>query len=297
MLTEKPYPDERHFLSVGRRLLQDQFPKLAALDCVPLAAGTDHRIYRIGPDLVLRLPKSQSTALQILKEHEWLGFLSGKVSLEIPFPVGLGQPTEYFPYPWSLYNFIKGQSGTNLKLVDTSDNASALALFVKSLRSCDHSRGPKPGQHNFGRGGPLLDRDADTLRAIDGLADSSGRTRATGIWTAAVTSSSQNKAVSWLHGDLQPGNVILRNKALTGVIDFGGLGVGDPACDLLPCWTIFSEKTRRSFCDGLDVDDDSWIRGKGWALTTAIVAYQYYKGKNDLMERQSLRTLKSVLRE
>src|SRR5439155_14751042 len=99
----------------------------------------------------------------------------------------------------------------------------------------------------------------------------------------------------WIHGDLTPGNLLVEQGRLSAVIDFGCLGVGDPACDLMVAWTLLSGETRDAFRAALAVDDATWARGRGWALSWALIALPYYLETNPVGVGSAWHTIDEVL--
>jgi aminoglycoside phosphotransferase (APT) family kinase protein len=280
--------------SLVRGLLAAQFPEWAGL---PLArvesAGTDNAIFRLGSDLTVRLPRYASAARQVAKEQRWVPHLAPFLPLPVPVPVGFGEPALGYPFPWSVCRWV---DGTN-PVAANDDLARDLAAFVTALRSVPAADGPAPGKHNFGRGVPLADRDALTrekLAACEGLVDVAA---CAAVWSSAVAVPAWDRPPVWVHGDLAPGNLLVCDNRLAAVIDFGGLGVGDPACDLQPAWNLLSPSARRTFRSALGVDDATWERGRGWALSVAIVGLPYYLPTSPAIVAGSLATIGAVLND
>jgi aminoglycoside phosphotransferase (APT) family kinase protein len=178
-------------------------------------------------------------------------------------PLGEGVPGEGFPYPWSVYRWLDGENAVDEPIVDLHDAASQLGRFVAALRRCDTTGGPP----SF-RGGPVSTLDDDVRTAIRGLgADGTVDAGvATAAWEAVLTAPTWDSAPVWVHADLYPVNLLARQGRLAAVIDFGGLGVGDPACDMLPAWALLTAKARDVFRAEARVDDATWARGRGWGL-------------------------------
>ncbi len=156
---------------------------------------------------------------------------------------------------------------------------------------------PRPGAHNFGRGVPLAIRDADTRAAIaklDNLLDTGAVTAA---WDADLNAPAWDRPPVWIHGDLHAGNLLVDHGRLSAVIDFGGLGVGDPACDFAAAWTLFSHESesRDAFRAALSIDDASWARSRGWALSTGLIALPYYLDTNPVIVAMARRQIDEVL--
>lgn len=266
-------------LELVQGLLADQFPILAAL---PLSVfpsiGTDHAIFRLGGDMAVRLPRVDWAAPQVAKEQAWLPRLAPHLPFPVTLPLELGRPGRRYPWAWSVCRWLPG---TTVGLADALQDegfAADLAAFIAALQRISPAGGPAPGAHNFGRGAPLASRDARTRSTIAELADELDSGAAIALWDSALRAPPADQG-RWIHGDLQGGNLIVEDGRLAGVIDFGGLGVGDPACDLIPAWNLFSAPARAAFREHLGPDDAEWERGRGWALSTSAIWLQSYRGE------------------
>jgi aminoglycoside phosphotransferase (APT) family kinase protein len=218
----------------------------------------------------VRLPSADGYRLQVEKEQHWLPILAPLLPLPIPSPIAAGAPGDGYPWQWSIYEWIDGESASAGSIRDLEEFAADLASFLVVLRGVDAADGPAPGPHNFFRGAPLGVYDADTQRALTELGDSIDRNAATEVWDAALGTNWSAAAV-WFHGDIATGNLLLRDGKLSAVIDFGTSGVGDPACDLAIAFTLFTGRSRGVFRERIDLDFDTWARGRGWALWKALV--------------------------
>jgi aminoglycoside phosphotransferase (APT) family kinase protein len=278
-----------------RRLVAVQFPQWAelAIERVP-SAGTDNAMFRIGHELAARLPRRQASMEQVEKEHRWLPRLS-PLPLEIPVPVALGEPSAEYPWRWSIYRWLEGENAAVARIADERAAAVAIAGFIRALRAVDPSGGPPPGRHNFGRGVPLLQRDAWVRTSIASLADELDEPEVSAAWQEAIDAPEWDGRQTWIHGDLQAGNLLVRGGRISGVIDFGGLAVGDPACDLMLAWNFFASGARLAFREAVGADDASWARGRGWALSMALIALPYYMKTNPAIVDSSRRTIAAVL--
>lgn len=287
--------------SLVGRLLASQFPQWAHLPVRPVpSGGTDNVIYRLGDDLAVRLPRIFWATQQVQKEQQWLPRLAPHLPLGIPVPVAMGTPGEDYPWHWSVYRWLDGENATIERLPDPCQVATDLAQFVAALHKIDPAGGPLAGPHNFDRGVPLAMRDAPVRAAIAALHGGSGGTlldinAATAAWEAALQAPTWHGAPVWVHGDLQSGNLLAQGGRLRAVIDFGGLGVGDPACDLIVAWNLFGGSARNVFRAALSVDDATWARGCGWALSVGLIALPYYLNTSPAMVRYARHTIAQVL--
>jgi aminoglycoside phosphotransferase (APT) family kinase protein len=278
--------------SVVRRLLATQFPQWATLPIEPVgSAGTDHTIYRLGEQLAVRLPRIHAATEQVAKEHRWLRRLAPDLPLAVPFPVEKRHPGEGYPWHWSVYRWIKGRDASAEVLADAEQAAAQLGSFVAALHRIDPTGGPPAGTHNSHRGEPLAKRDHRTRAAIATLRDARSSEAVTATWQSALAAPEWRGPGVWLHGDLQPANLLVSDGELRAVIDFGCLGVGDPACDVMAAWTFLPGAARGAFRAALGVDDATWARGRGWALSFGVIALPYYQGTNPVLAGIARRTI------
>lgn len=174
--------------------------------------------------------------------------------------------------------------------------AVQLANFLKELHKINTLGAPEAGPHNFYRGGDLAVYDNETEQAIKKLLNKINTSAAMNVWQKALSSKWTNKPV-WIHGDLSSGNILIKDKQLTAVIDFGGMGVGDPACDLVMAWTFFKNKSREAFKANLSLDTDTWDRAKGWALWKALITLAELQDKNGIEAIKQKQIIDDIINE
>ena len=276
-----------------RRLLVAQFPQWAGLpiERVP-SAGTDHAMYRLGAELVARLPRIGWAVDNVAHEQTWLPRLAPQLPVAIPAPVGLGVPGEGYPYPWSVYRWIKGDNPEVGQIEDPETLTRDLAAFIMALQRIDPVGAPAAG-----RGRPLATRDAPmrvAIAASEGLVDTAAVTT---LWEAALRVPGWQGAHVWLHGDLAPGNLLLSEGRLNAILDFSGVGVGDPAADLPVAWNLLPREAWPLFRELLGVDDATWARGRGWALSIAMIQLPYYQHTNPPLAASARRVIAQVLED
>ena len=253
------------------RLVAAQFPQWTELPIRPVTpSGWDNRTFRLGDTMVVRLPSAEEYADQVAKEQRWLPNLAASLPLAIPIPLALGQPAAGYPWNWSVYRWLEGETASSGSIADLTELASSLGRFLGALQRIDATGGPVPGPHNFHRGGAPAIYDGQTRQAIAALKGKIDGDAATALWEAALASTWQRPPV-WVHGDISASNLLVQAGRLSAVIDFGQLGVGDPACDLAIAWTFFEGASRQAFRDALPLDAETWARGRGWALWKALI--------------------------
>lgn len=260
---------------VVRRLLAAQAPQWAELPIQLVEpAGTDNVMVRLGEELVLRLPRIESAAAGLEKEQRIVPRLAPHLPVAVPVPVVSGVPDAHYPWPWSVSPWLPGRSATPRSA--DARVAVQIAEVVVALRAVDTFGLTVDGSLHSYRGDPLALRDEDTREAIEqcrGLLDTS---RVTSAWDRAVDVQDHAGPPVWVHNDLQPGNLLLDRGGLSAVLDWGLLALGDPALDCLAAWSLLNAETRPAFRSRVQVDDTTWARGRGWALSIALVALPYY---------------------
>jgi aminoglycoside phosphotransferase (APT) family kinase protein len=280
-----------------RRLLAAQFPQWAGLPVAPVAsAGTDNALYRLGDELAVRLPRIHWAVGQAAKEEAWLPRLAPALPLAVPEVLAHGVPGAGYPYPWAVYRWLGGANAAEQPPRDMQRAALDLAHFLLALQGLDTTGGPSAVDHGL-RGAPLAGRDAATRGAIAALEGTIDSAAATAIWEDALRAGEWGRPPVWFHGDLLPGNLLVAGGRLSAVIDWNGLGVGDPACDLVIAWALLDGDSRAAFRAALGVDDATWARGRGHALSQALIFIPYYRHTNPLGVAYHRRTLNAVLAE
>ncbi len=290
-------PQTRPNISVAlvRRLIAAQFPRWAHLPVTPVAhGGNDNRTFHLGPEMSVRLPSAQGYAAQVLKEHRWLPRLAPHLPLPIPQPLALGRPAPDYPWPWSVYRWIDGAVTGSALIADMSQFGTDISQFLTSLQAIDAAGGPAAGAHSFYRGAPPAVYDAQTREAIATLGDRIDAAATTAVWDAALAAEWHGPPV-WVHGDVAVGNLLVTGGRLSAVIDFGCLAVGDPACDLVIAWTLFSGASRAAFRAGLPLDAGTWARGRGWALWKALITLADVVDTDPAIAAESRRVIAAVV--
>jgi aminoglycoside phosphotransferase (APT) family kinase protein len=253
------------------RLVAAQFPQWGALPVAPVAVdGWDNRTYRLGDELAVRLPTGAQYALAVPKEHRWLPVLAPQLPVRIPTSLAVGAPAEGYPFAWSVRAWLDGETVMQHPPADLTQLAVDVADFVRALQRVDASGGPRGGRHSFFRGASLMHYDKQTRSCLRQLHERVDTDAAAAVWEAALAARWDGRAV-WFHGDVASGNLLVRAGRLVAVIDFGTSGVGDPACDLVITWTLFTGASRRSFRERVGQDDGTWARARGWALWKALL--------------------------
>ena len=244
-------------------LLAEQFPEWAELPLERAGDGTVNVVYRLGTDLSVRLPRRAP------REDVEDGVLAAVASLpvEVPRVVAVGRPQGDYPWEWAVHTWLHGE------LPDSDLPVDDVASLVEALQQLD-AVGPEPA---YNRGRPLVRRD-------EGVRDALTRVEAPGaleLWERALRAPEWEGRPVWIHADLDRRNVLVRDDRLTGVLDWAGAGLGDPAVDVMAVWKLIAPGERPAFRERLCVDDGTWLRAQGWCVSQALIALGYYTPENN----------------
>jgi aminoglycoside phosphotransferase (APT) family kinase protein len=279
------------------RLVAEQFPQWKNVAVTPVEShGTVNSLFRLGDGLVLRFrlfPIDDPKWLhELATAREMLATLANRVAVRIPVPLVTGRPGDGYPGFWFVSEWIPGETAVPSRVGDLNVFASELAHLVSSLQTV-----PTSGRSWNGvtRGGPLSDFDEQVRECIARSAQFVDASRIEAVWSECLAVSRGGRDDVWLHADLMPGNLLVREGHLVAVIDWEMVGVGDPAVDLMPAWNFLPSEPRKTFREILAPDVETWIRGRGWALCQAIIALPYYAETNRAMATTALHTLNAII--
>ena len=275
-----------------RALLTDQHPDLADLELAELAFGWDNVLFRLGAELVVRLPRRRLAVPLVEHEQRWLPELAPRLPLPIPAPERIGVPGPRFGWPWSICPWFPGTSALVATPADLGGTAEVLGGFLRAL----HEPAPADAPANPFRGIPLAERAARTLEALDHLGPAVDGPLLRARWDELVTTLAWTAPPVWVHGDTHPGNLVVDDGKLTAVVDFGDLCAGDPASDLAVGWMLFPAEDRSRFRSALGADDDLWTRGRAWALAIGV-SLLASSADNPSYAAMAERTLTAVLED
>ncbi len=274
-----------------RALLQEQFPQWANEPLERMAdSGTDNAIYRLGRTMGIRLPRIHWAEEQIDKEGRWLPILAGGLPAPVPVPLAMGAPGHGYPFDWLVYPWLDGVSLDRVTPRLWVELARDIAEFVLALERIPRGDGPAPRR----RGTPMSQYDSvvrAALGRVDGLVDGA---RARQVWCSALDAGAWPGAPVWVHGDLLPGNLLVRDGRLSGVIDWSGAGVGDPACDAMVAWSLPPDAWQ-VFRQTVGFDDATWARARGWVVEQTILYIPYYERTLPLAVEQATQRLRAAL--
>ena len=276
-----------------RRLVDAQFPAWRALPLTRVPVwGTDNAMYRLGDELVVRLPRHEPSVLGLQKEQQWLPVLAPHLPVPVPEPVAAGTPAHGYPLPWAVFRWLDGIPAREAD-ADYDRLARDLAGFIRALQQVALPDRPVPS----GRGIPLAEREVHIRARIPDLEEDGIDTDAvTAVWDHALAAEPWHGPPVWLHGDLMRTNLLLSDDGgLAGVIDFGACALGDPACEALAAWMSLTGETRGTFRELLGLDDAAWARARGWALSCAVMALPYYRVTYPEFAELARRTFAEVL--
>jgi aminoglycoside phosphotransferase (APT) family kinase protein len=279
-----------------RELVAVQFPQWAGLPLEPVdSSGVVNAIYRLGSELSVRVPFRPSTADIVHREQEKLRALASFLPVAIPSVEAIGSPSDAYPGVWSVHRWLTGTHPSADALVDPRGLATDLAAFIDAFRRIDlPDRTPAYLGERRTRAA-MISMDAPTRNAIgelDGLIDTRA---AVASWDESLAAPYDGSEV-WVHSDLTPGNLLVSAKGrLTAVLDFETCGVGDPACDLFPAWHLLPANLRDEFRTAVDVDDATWLRGRGRTLSQAVIVLAAHQDTNPARADYARHVISKVL--
>ena len=276
-----------------RRLVAVQLPDWAGLPVRRLPPiGTDNQLFRLGDDLLVRMPRIHWAAESALQEHTWLPRLAPHLPLPIPAPVALGEPGEGYPFSWTVVPWIEGENPTEATF-DPEEWAVSLASFVRTCRSVPGMDGPVKTE---GRGAPLQALDG-WVREWTAKADESevSRDAVLAVWEDALAAPAYDDEPCWFHGDLHEGNLLVRDGRLAAVIDWGAAGRGDPAIELNAMWGYLPESAAELYRAEVGLDEAAYRRARGFALAPAISGWTYYRDTAPEISRGALGTVRRLI--
>ncbi|OKJ05585.1 phosphotransferase [Kitasatospora sp. CB01950] len=297
-----------------RRLLAQQRPEWAELPVRAAGSGTDNRMFRLGDGLLVRLPRTPGTADAVRKEQVWLPRLAPELTCVVPEPVHRGRPGGGFPLPWSVYRWIEGAEAGPESVADWAAFGTELAAAVRALHAVPLP--PEDERHGLQwYRGEELAACADSIgasfaqaRALPGLGQDSGQDSGQGldldrdldldrleaVWRAALALPAPSAPPVWLHGDLKPSNLLVRDGRLHALIDFGCLSIGFPDAEHAPLWDV-PAAARHAYRAALGVDEQTWQRACGWAVAVAISGVPYYWESDPAFVAECVARLRAVL--
>lgn len=262
-----------------RSLLEQQRPEWAELPMKPAGAGTDNTMFRLGEDLLVRLPRTAGNAGSLRKEQEWLPRLADRLTVPIPTPVHAGTASAAYPLVWSVYRWINGDEAGPETITDWARFGADLATAVRELHGVDLMGAVREAPLAWYRGGPLAPCDGWVTEALADCREKAGDDLDVDalerMWRAGLALPESPALHGWLHGDLKPTNLLVRDGRLHALIDFGGLCVGVPDAEHSTVWDL-PAAAREAYWNVLDLDDDTWTRARAWAVAVGVSGVAYY---------------------
>ncbi len=286
-------------IEVVKNLVKAQFPKYAQLTIEMIEfSGWDNATFRLGDDMIIRLPRGEAYALKVFKEQAVLKELGKHLSIAIPVPIAVGKPGKEYKWNWSIYRYLEGDSANSLSLSDeTLENISLdLTKFLRELHQIDTKNAPMPGLHNHWGGEHISIYECGALKYFEQLRGIIDADKAILLWQKAVNTKWE-KPLVWIHGDLSAGNFLIKDGKLSAVIDFGGCACGDPARDLTIAYSFFKGRSRKIFKQELKLDEGTWLRAKAWALWKAAFELTNMDNKYQEKAKEQIRICTEILAE
>ena len=274
-----------------RRLVASQFPAWSSLPVTHASSGgTDNAMFRLGDTMAVRLPRISWAASSVEHEQRWLPVIGPRLPVATPQPLAMGEPGHGYPWRWSVYTWLDGANPQG------NDLTEQLVLDIADVLTVLH-RLDEPGGPANQRGLTFDKRDAvtrESIAAMHGMVDTDA---VTALWDEAFTLPTCEPPGTWIHADIAPGNLLVRDGRLCGLIDFAGVSRGDPAVDLCVAWNLLPRALRPLFRAALGVDEPTWLRSRAWALSQACLQLPYYQHTNKPLAAQARRVIAEVLED
>lgn len=286
--------------AVVQSLVQSQRPDLASLSLSPAGAGTDNVMYRLGDDLLVRLPRTTDKARSLSKERTWLPRLGPLLTHQVPEPVYAGTPAPEFPLPWSIYRWIDATEVDANSVQDWATFGTELAMFVHELHNIDLMGASRADELSWYRGGSLKDCEEDINTYFEDCRTNTDNgldvNALEQLWRAAISLPEPSSPHVWLHGDLRPANLLAAKGRLHAVIDFGCLSVGFPAAEHAPVWDL-PEPARQAYWNAMNLDDLTWAHARAWAIAVGIAGFSYYRSTWPAFVTECRTRLETILKD
>ena len=276
--------------NIVKQLINEQFSQYKDLPIYKInSMGTVNAIYRLGDEYSVRLPRISWAVESLFREIQILPVIAKKVTLTIPEVIEKGEPTDKYPFNWAIYKWIEGDIYDN-SIIDEVRAVEALARFVNELSSIQVSGNElKTGRK------PLRELNEITIKALKESRNEIDAEKALKCWKELFKTEAWDGNPVWIHADLLKSNLLVNNGMLSAVIDFGSAGIGDPAFDITPAWTVLTSKTREVFKRLVKADDNAWLRAKAYALHQAALIIPYYRETNPDFVNQAKNTIDGML--
>ncbi len=286
-----PLHDDEILIDLGlvRALVDRALPEYASLPISRLrASGSTNALFRLGDELLIRLPRQPGGSATIEKEARWLPHIAPLLPVSVPEVVAVGEPDLGYPERWSVVRWLEGDFPTVADPASYADpTPTALARDLAAVVTALSDIPVPPGaladpELRMYRGAPIGSMDGGTRRSLAECRDISGLDldfdAVLRMWELAMALPEPGSESSprWYHGDLLAENLLVRDGRLAAVLDFGGLAVGDPTIDLVVAWEVLDPAAREVFRRAVGVDDATWLRGRAWALALAVMTFPYY---------------------
>lgn len=275
-------------------LIAEQAPQWADKNVYYLATGWDNEVYRLGEQLLIRLPRREVAELLGVRERQWLPRMSKDCGMDLGAPIFVGRSTDRYPLTFSVCRYTPGVSAATITREQRDGYASTLADYLYAL----HTKAPRDAPRSEFRGGTLMSLDERTRERILSLPDSQQKA-AQRIWRSAIQAPDYLGSARWLHGDPHPHNTIVApadgHYRMEALVDFGDMCAGDPASDLGMLWMHFTEYHRELALlrHGVKHCSPAWLRARGWALRYAMLTAPL--GPDDPLGRIGQETLDELL--
>ena len=287
------------------QLVAEQFPDGRLETPRLLGEGWDNAVWLVGADLAFRFPRRAVAVPLLERELAVLPHIAGRLPLPIPLPLYAGRPTPAFPWPFVGYRLVAGRELAQSRLEDAqlARLARPLGLFLRELHTEElHA--------SFRATLPFDPNKRADMRVRDPLARARlAEVERLGLWTippladellGKARSLPPSRTARLIHGDLHAQHILVDDRARpAGIIDWGDVGIGDPAIDLQLYWSVLPPEGRDAFAAAYGpIPAESLLRARVLALFLCATVALYARDEGlSVLERDAVQGLARTMAE
>lgn len=235
----------------ARTLIGRQFPQLSSRQVKRLGWGWDNTVFLIGDEYVFRFPRRTIAVGSIRMESKLLPKLEAYMTIPYPKPLFYGEASDEYPAPFLGYAYVRGDFPIGLTEECRALSAETLAKFLRRLHEFPVQTALKCGVRQDHRNLTDIASRKVKLEGFLSKVVEHLSLEESGVIEAYIGRLQKDRVEAvnaLLHGDLHFKNMLVNeNGIVSGIIDWGDLNVGHPACDLSVAYSFLPPYARGVF--------------------------------------------------